>query len=116
MAGMNDDKALVIAQSKRPHLRPAERARALALWAQSGRSGEDVARQLGISRQSLARWKQAARLATASASAEPALVEVPAPAGGAGVAEVMTRGGAVRLFAPASPAWAAELIRELNRC
>jgi hypothetical protein len=106
MAGMNDDKVLVIAQPHRPHLRPAERTRALALWAQSGRSAEDVARQLGISRQSLVRWKQA----------EPALVEVPAPVGGAGVAEVMTRGGAVRLFAPASPAWAAELIRELNRC
>ncbi len=114
---MNDDKALVIAQPHRPHLRPAERERALALWAHSGRSAKDVARPLGISRQSLARWKQAARLTTASAPVEPALVEVPAPGGGgAGVAEVMTRGGAVRLLAPASPAWAAELIRELNRC
>ena len=113
---MNDDKALVIARPHRPHLRPAERANALALWRQSGRSAKDVARQLGVSRQSLARWKQAARLTPVSAAAEPALVEVPAPASSAGVAEVMTRGGAVRLFAPASPAWAAELIRELNRC
>lgn len=113
---MNDDKVLVIARPQRPHLRPAERARAVALWAQSGRSAKDVARQLGISRQSLARWKQAARLTTVRAAAEPALVAVPAPAGGAGVAEVMTRGGAVRFSAAAPPAWAAESIRELNRC
>jgi hypothetical protein len=44
------------------------------------------------------------------------LVEVPPPIGGLGVAEVMTRGGAVRLFAMASPQWAAQLVRELNRC
>jgi hypothetical protein len=44
------------------------------------------------------------------------MVEVPAPVSGAGVAEVMTRGGAVRLFAAAAPAWAAQLVRELNRC
>jgi transposase-like protein len=112
---MNDDNALVIGRPQRPHLRPEERARALALWAQSGRSAKDVARQLGISRQSLARWKQAARL-TVPVSASPQLVEVPAPISSAGVAEVTTRGGAVRLFAAASPAWAAELIRELNRC
>lgn len=114
---MNDDEHLVIARARRPHLRPAERAQALARWAESGRSAEEVARQLGISRQSLARWKQAARLtATVSVAAQPALVEVPAPNGSAGMAEVMTRGGAVRLFAAASPVWAAELIRELNRC
>ncbi len=114
---MNDDNALVIARPQRPHLRPDERARALALWAQSGRSAKEVARQLGISRQSLSRWKQAARLtATVSATAQSALVEVPAPRGGTGIAEVMTRGGTVRLFAAAAPAWAAELIRELNRC
>jgi len=45
------------------------------------------------------------------------LVEVPPPIGGGlSVAEVMTRGGAVRLFAAATPAWAGQLIRELNRC
>ncbi len=113
---MNDDKALVIVRPHRPHLRPVERARAVALWAQSGRSAKDVAQQLGVSRQSLARWKQAARLTTVRAEAEPALVEVPAPTSGVGVAEVMTRSGAVRLCATASPAWAAELIRELNQC
>lgn len=113
---MNDDKMLVTARPHRPHLRPEERDRALALWAQSGRSAKEVARQIGVSRQSLARWKQAARLTTVSGSAEPALVEVPAPVGSAGVAEVMTRGGAVRLLAAATPAWAAQLVRELNRC
>lgn len=111
---MNDEKTLVSARPVRRHLRPAERAQAVALWTQSGRSAKDVARQLDVSRQSLVRWKQAARSTTVSAS--PGLVEVPAPNGSAGIAEVMTRGGAVRLFAAASPAWAAELIRELNRC
>jgi transposase-like protein len=76
---MNDDKALVIAGPHRPHLRPAERARALAVWAQSGRSAEEVARQIGVSRQSLTRWKQAARRTTVSALAQPTMVEVPAP-------------------------------------
>ena len=113
---MNDDKALVIAGPHRPHLRPEERARALALWAQSGRSAEEVARQIGVSRQSLTRWKQAARLTTESASTRPTLVEVPAPGGSGGVAEIMTRGGVVRLSAAAAPAWAAQLVRELNRC
>jgi transposase-like protein len=89
---MNDDKALVIARPYRPHLRPEERARALALWAQSGRSAEEVAPQIGVSRQSLARWKQAARRTTVSAPARPTLVEVPAPGSSEGVAEVMREG------------------------
>ena len=44
------------------------------------------------------------------------MVEVPPPIGGLGVAEVMSRGGAVRPFAVGSPQWAAQLVRELNRC
>ncbi|MDP3069775.1 MAG: transposase [Opitutaceae bacterium] len=113
---MNDDKTVVNVRPRRPHLKPEERERAVALWMQSGRSTREVARELGISRQSLARWKQGTRASAVNAAAEPALVEVPAPVSGAGVAEVMTRGGAVRFLAPASPVWAAELIRELNRC
>jgi transposase-like protein len=94
-------------------LKPEERERAVALWMESGRSAKDVGRELGVSRQSLARWKRAS---AGNAAAEPALVEVAVPVSGAGVAEVMTRRGAVRFFAPASPVWAAEFIRELNRC
>ena len=113
---MNDDNVLVIA---RPHLRPEERARVLALWTKSGLSAEEVARRTGVSRSSLGRWKRARGATPRTVTAmtpSPALVEVPAPIVSAGVAEVTTRGGAVRLFAAASPAWAAELIRELNRC
>ena len=116
---MNDDNVLVIARPQRPHLGPEERARVLAQWTRSGLSAEEVARRTGVSRSSLGRWKRAqgATLRTVTVvTPSPALVEVPAPLGGPGLAEVMTRGGTVRLFAAASPAWAAELIRELNRC
>ena len=116
---MNDDNVLVIARPQRPHLRPEERARVLALWTKSGLSAEEVARRTGVSRSSLGRWKRARSATSRTVSAvtrSPALVEVPVPIGGTGLAEVMTRGGTVRLFAAATPAWAAELIRELNRC
>ena len=116
---MNDDNVLVIARPQRPHLRPEERARVLALWAKSGLSAEEVARQTGVSRSSLGRWKRARSASPRTMTAvtpRATLVEVPAPIGNASVAEVMTRGGPVRLFTAAAPAWAAELIRELNRC
>ncbi len=88
----------------------------LALWTQGRSTAEEVARQTGVSRSSLSRWKQALGTTDPAVQTSPALVEVPAPVNGAGVAEVMTRGGAVRLYAAAAPAWAAQLIRELNRC
>jgi transposase-like protein len=116
---MNESKALVVAGPRRRHLRPEERAQVLALWTQGRSTAEEVARQTGVSRSSLSRWKQALRsLGTTDPAVQtsPGLVEVPAPVSGAGVAEVMTRGGAVRLYAAATPAWAAQLIRELNRC
>jgi len=112
---MNDDKALVVA-GRRRHLRPEERAQVLALWTQGRSSAEEVARQTGVSRSSLSRWKQALGATAPAGLTSPGLVEVPAPVGGTGAAEVLTRGGVVRLFAAASPAWAAQLIRELNRC
>ena len=118
---MNEGKALVVARSsRRRHLRPAERAQIVALWAQSGLSAEAVAQRTGVSRSSLARWKRqparSARAATPVGTTSAALGEVPPPSGGLSVAEVMTRGGAVRLFAAATPVWAAQLIRELNQC
>jgi transposase-like protein len=115
---MNEAKALEVSRvGRRRHLRPPEREQVVVLWAQSGLSGKEVAERTGVSRSSLGRWKQ--QLSTRARPAVtpiPSLVEVPPPIGGLGAAEVMTRGGAVRLFAAASPAWAAQLIRELNRC
>jgi len=114
---MNETKGLEALRVGRRHLRPAEREQVVARWAQSGLSANEVAERTGVSRSSLTRWKR--QLSTRTGPAEPllvTLVEVPPPIGGLGVAEVMTRGGAVRLFAMASPQWAAQLVRELNRC
>ena len=89
----------------------------MALWSESGLSAEEVAQRTGVSRSSLWRWQhQRATRSRPAVTRAAALVEVPPPIGGRGVAEVMTRGGPVRLFAMASPRWAAQLIRELNRC
>ena len=96
---MNESKAMVVAGERRRHLRPEERAQVLALWTQGRLSADEVARQTGVSRSSLSRWKQTPRMLAAAVATSPALVEVPAPLGGASVAEVMTRGGPVRLFA-----------------
>ena len=87
---MNESKALVEAGERRRQLRPEETMEVLAFWAQSGRE--------------------------AAATTTPARVEVPAPRSGEGVAEMLTRHGPVRLFAAATPEWAAALVRELNRC
>ena len=114
---MNDDNALVISRPHRPHLGPEERARVLARWTKGGLGAEEFARQAGVSRSSLGRWKRALGATAQTVRPSPALVEVPAPVSCHGaVAEVMTNGGAVRLFAAAAPAWAAQLVRELNRC
>ena len=116
---MNDDNALVISRPHRPHLGPEERARVLARWTKGGLGAEEVARQAGVSRSSLGRWKRAlgaTAQAVTAVTPSPALVEVPAPVSQGAVAEVMTNGGAVRLFAAAAPVWAAQLVRELNRC
>ena len=113
---MSEAKALLIARTRGRHLRAQEWEQILALWAQSGLSAKEVAQRSGVSASSLARWKHLRSTDSGSAMTSRALVEVPAPVGRFSVAEVMTRGGAVRLFAAASPPWAAQLIRELNRC
>jgi predicted DNA-binding transcriptional regulator AlpA len=116
---MNETKALVVARSsRRRHLRRSEREQIVALWSESGLSAEEVAQHTGVSRSSLWRWKH--QCSTRSRPAVPrvaSLVEGPPPiSGGLSVAEVMTPGATVRLFAAATPAWAGQLIRELNRC
>jgi transposase-like protein len=115
---MKEEKALVVLRGeRRRHLRPAEREQIVAGWVQSGLSAAEVAQRTGVSLSSLWRWKhQRSARARPMVPATPALVEVPPPISGLSVAEVMTHGGVVRLFPAASPAWAADLIRELNRC
>lgn len=115
---MKEAKALVVQRgNRRRHLRPVEREQIVVRWVQSGLSAAEVAQRTGVSPSSLWRWKgQLSTSARPMGTPVPALVEVPPPIGGLRVAEVMTRGGPVRLFAGASPAWAAALLRELNRC
>ena len=113
---MNESKALVVARPRRRHLRPEERAQVLALWTRERWSAAAVARQAGVSRSSLQRWKRTLGAPAPVTAVSVPLVEVPAPLGGLGVAEVLTREGPVRLCATASPVWAAQLVRELNRC
>jgi len=86
---------------------------------EGGLGAEEVARQAGVSRSSRGRWKRAlgaTAQAVAAVTPSPDLLGVPAPTSHGAVAEVMTNGGVVRLFAAAAPAWAAQLVRELNRC
>ena len=45
-----------------------------------------------------------------------AFIELPAMAAGSWAAEVTCKSGSIRLSGSASPAWAASLIQELNRC
>jgi transposase-like protein len=113
---MEEAKTVLIARTSRRHLRAPEREQILAVWAQSGLSAKEVAQRTGVSKSSLARWKRALSSNSGSVRASTALVEVPAPVSGLSVAEVVTRGGTVRLFAEATPTWAGQLIRELNRC
>jgi len=113
---MNERKSLVVVRPRRRHLRPEERAQVLALWTRGRWSAEEVARQAGVSRSSLQRWKRTLGAPVLVTPGNAPLVEVPAPTGGLGVAEVLTREGLVRLSGTAAPAWAAQLVRELNRC
>ena len=106
-------------ESRRPE--EGERERIIAEWAASGKTVRAMAVETGWSEWTLYRWRKRAQHGGQNLGAKPrpakrALVAVPAPAFGVAVAEVMTRGGVVRLWATASPAWAGQLIQELNRC
>ena len=110
---MNDDKALVVVRGRQ--VIPQEsRSRLLARWAASGLSARAFALEAGVAAHQLYEWRRSARRETPAATA---LIEV--PRGGAmtwWAAEVGTRSGPVQLSTAAAPAWAAQLIRELNRC
>jgi len=111
---MNDDKALVLVRGRQ--VIPQEsRSRLLARWAASGLSARAFALEAGVEPHQLYEWRRNAR--REQPPAQVALVEV--PRNGAvtwWAAEVGTRSGTVQLSTAAAPAWAAQLVRELNRC
>ena len=124
---MNDDKALVVARGRCGDSEDEARARILADWAASGLSARVFALRAGVRMSQLYEWRQRARRRSlvvvgegrrvgARALRPVSLVELPAIAQGAWVAEVASRAGAVRLSPVADPRWAAALITELNRC
>jgi len=100
---------------KRRNVRPAERAEILVAWQASGLSVVDFARERGLDKRSLYRWRGQERRTPVRRAVS--LVEVPAPkTTGPWAAEVMTTHGPVRLATGASPSWVGQLIRELRRC
>lgn len=116
LGGMkHDERQATTKRKRRPN--EEERAKVLADWVASGRPAGAMAAASNWSKSTLYRWRTREgepRLRKAD-SLRP-LVAVPAPVANSAVAEVLTRSAAVRLFAAATPQWAAQLIRELNRC
>ena len=115
---MTEEKVEVVVSPKnrRRHLLATEREQIIAMWAKCGLTVKEFSQRAGVSPSSLWRWKQDLRPTSRARTVSPVLMEVPPPIGGLGSAEVMTRNGSVRLFASATPKWAAQLIRELNQC
>lgn len=110
---MNDDKALMVVRG-RQMISAGSRSRLLARWAASGLSARVFAVEAGVEMHQLYEWRR-------SMQREPpgpvTFVEVPRrDAVMSWAAEVATRSGTVQLSATAQPAWAAQLVRELNRC
>lgn len=100
-----------------------EREKILAAWAASGQGVEEVAAATGWTTWTLYRWRAEARGGAPVRRRRPVerpLVAVPLPApaaSGEWAAELLSVTGVrVRLAAGCGPAWAAQLIRELNRC
>jgi transposase-like protein len=112
---MNDDKALMVVRGRGRQLISLDnRTRLLTRWAASGLSARAFALEAGVAAHQLYDWRRAVR--TWAPAAVP-LVEVPRLSGAHGwAAEVATRSGPVQLSTAAAPAWAAQLVRELNRC
>lgn len=111
---MDDKRALIIVPGRR-QARREHWAEIVAGWEDSRLSGVEFAEQRGIDVHLLYRWRRRVR----QAGLEPAaggMLEVPRVATASWAAEVTTACGPVRLSMGASPAWAAELIRELARC
>jgi len=110
---MNDDQALVVVRGRQMISRDSRR-RLLARWAASGLSARAFALEAGVATHRLYEWRRSARREPPVAVA---FVEVPRRGAVTGwAAEVATRSGSVQLAMTAPPAWAAQLVRELNRC
>jgi transposase-like protein len=110
---MNEDKALVVMRG-RQMISADSRGRLLARWAASGLSAKAFALEAGVETHQLYEWRRSTRREQA---APVTFVEV-ARHGAVTwwAAEVATRSGPVQLATTAQPAWAAQLVRELNRC
>ena len=96
----------------RQYTRRDERLKVMESFRQSGLSTQQYAEQTGIPARKLYRWRRDAMPMQEAA----AFIELPAIAAGSWAAEVTCKSGSVRLSGSASPAWAASLIQELNRC
>ena len=113
---MNDNKAMVAVRVGA--LVPAAgKAKILAAWAASGMTAQAFAPQAGVPAYRLYEWRRAARQRQNDTAAVVPFVEVPRELATSGwAAEALTPSGVVRFSVAASPAWAGQLIRELNRC
>lgn len=105
----SEDCQLVVA---RRYTRRKERLKIVTKWRESGLSLAEYAEKTGIAARSLYRWSNDAVPMQEAGT----FIELTAMGSGAWAAEVMSKAGLVRLSGSASPAWAASLIRELNRC
>ena len=110
---MNDDKALVVVRG-RQMISADSRGRLLARWAASGLSARAFALEAGVEMHQLYEWRRSPRR---EPPAPVTFVEVPRRGAVTWwAAEVATLSGTVQLSTTAQPAWAAHLVRELNRC
>ena len=110
---MNEDKALVVVRGGQM-ISADSRSRLLARWAASGLSARAFALDAGVEMHQLYEWRRRPRR---ERPAPVTFVEVPRRgAVTSWAAEVATRSGTVQLSTTAQPAWAAQLVRELNRC
>jgi transposase-like protein len=110
-----DDKRALISVPGRRQARREHWAKIVAGWEDSQLSGVEFAEQRGIDVHLLYRWRRRVRRAGLEPVAS-GMLEVPRVAMAGWAAEVTTARGPVRLSMAVSPAWAAELIRELARC
>ena len=114
---MNQNKTMMVLRAA-PVVSTEERVRILTEWTDSGLSARAYGQRTGVPVPRLYWWRRRLagtppRVPAAVPFVEvPPLTAMPSEWG----AEVMTRVGAVRLSSSVAPGWAAQLVRELNRC
>jgi transposase-like protein len=114
----NKVKAMEVVGDSAGVLSEANKTKIVAAWAASGMTAPGFAPQAGVPAHRLYEWRRAARQRQNETTAVVSFVEVPREAATSSgwAAEALTRSGPVRFSLTASPAWAGQLIRELNRC